>query len=388
MGRVVHRSPAAVVAYAVLATRVALLVSGALAVRIVGTIPAPVSEALWRVSSREIPNMFARWDTFYYLSIAKTGYSWDPTVFTYQNVVFFPLYPLLMRWGGMLLSGHPLGAGLIISLGAFAGALVLLYRLAVLEIGERHAWRVILLISMYPFALFFSAVYTESLFLLLTVGAFYAMRRGYLGWVALCGLAAGLARPNGFWLAVPLTCLAVWPPGRSPSDANAGRSVRLPLALLATCTPLIGAAIFSGYLYFRFDDALAWVHGQAAWGMPLLGRASAPDPIPISSGLFVRMTEVLVYVGNIAAFVAAVLAIRPVTRRFGLGYSIWIVVNIFPPVAAHLFMSIGRFTSVLFPIFFWLAVRVPRPRLWKVTAAFAAGQAILAVWFFLWLAVF
>ncbi len=102
--------------------------------------------------------------------------------------MFFPLYPLLMRWGGAALGGHPLLAGLIVSLAAFAGALVLLYRLARLELGEDYAWRVVLLISTFPYALYFSAVYTESLFLLLSVGAFYAMRRGPAGWVAVVRL--------------------------------------------------------------------------------------------------------------------------------------------------------------------------------------------------------
>src|SRR5665213_449924 len=116
-------SPAAIVAYAVLGTRVPLLLAGALAVALVGTVPPPVSEALWRVSPHELANMFARWDTFYYYSVATGGYSWNPAVFTDQNIVFFPLYPLLMHWGGALLGGHPLVAGLVISLCAFAGAL-------------------------------------------------------------------------------------------------------------------------------------------------------------------------------------------------------------------------------------------------------------------------
>jgi len=53
-------------------------------------------------------------------------------------------------------------------------------------------------------------------------------------------------------------------------------------------------------------------------------------------------------------------------------------------VAAHLFISLGRFTSVLFPLFFWLALIVPRPRVARVAGAFAAAQAVLAVCFFLW----
>ena len=96
------------------------------------------------------------------------------------------------------------------------------------------------------------------------------------------------------------------------------------------------------------------------------------------------MTEAIVYLGDIAAFVVAAAAIRPIARRAGIAYAVWIAVNIFPPAVAHLFISIGRFTAVLFPVFFWLAVRTPRERVWRIAWTFAAGQALLAVWFFLW----
>jgi hypothetical protein len=377
------RASAATLAAAVLGTRLPVLLVGALAVTIVGTVPPPVAEALWRVSPHELTNMLARWDTAFYHSIATTGYRWDPAIFRHENVVFFPLYPLLMRWGGALLGGHPLVAGLVVSLVSFAGAIALLYRLAVLEVGEAHAGPVVLLLSTYPFALFYSAVYTESLFLFLSVGAFYAMRRGQLAGAALCGVAAGLTRPNGLWLALPLLCLAVSTSGGAAVE-DRSRVASRRLALLAACAPLVGTAIFSAYLYARFGDALAWIHGQAAWGAPLLGHPSAPDPIRLPGEPAVRLTEAIVYLGDIAAFVVAAAAIRPVTRRFGVAYGIWIAANIVPPVVAHLFISLGRFTSVLFPVFFWLAIRIPRARLWQVAGAFAAAQALFAVWFFLW----
>jgi hypothetical protein len=375
--------PARVLAAAVLGTRLPVLLIGVLAVTLIGTEPPPAAEALWRVSRIEWANMLARWDTAFYHSIATTGYYWDSGVFEHDNVVFFPLYPLLMRWGGALIGGHPLLAGLLVSLSSFAGAVALLYRLAVLEVGESHAKPVILLFSTFPFALFYSAVYTESLFLLLTVGAFYGMRRGRLTAVALCGVAAGLTRPNGVWLTLPLLWMAL-----SRSDAT-GCDDHMPavsrrLAVLAACAPIVGTAIFSAYLQVRFHDALAWVHGQAAWGAPLLGRPPAPDPVRLPGEPFIKATEVFVYLGDIAAFVLAAAAIRPVARRFGGAYSIWIAVNIFPPLVAHLFISLGRFTAVLFPVFFWLAIRIPRARLWQVAGAFAAGQALLAAWFFLW----
>lgn len=375
-------SPSAIVITALLGTRLPVLLLGALAVVMVGTVPPPAAEAVWRVSSHEVANLLARWDTFFYFTIATDGYHWDPDVFLHYNVVFFPLYPMLMRAGGALVGGHQLIVGLVISLAAFAGALVLLYRLALLEIGEDHAWRVILLISTFPYALYFSAVYTESLFLLLSVAAFYAMRRGRLEWVAVSGLAAGLTRPNGFWLALPLACLALWP--RDPDRAGARLPVSVPLALLVSALPVVGVVIFSSYLQLRFGDALAWLHGQAAWGVPLMLRRGAPDPGTLPGEVAIKPIEVIVWIGNIAAFVAAGCAVRPISKRFGPAYGIWIAVNIFPPVAAHLFISLGRFTAVLFPFFFWLAIRVPRDRVMRLAGAFAAGQALFAIWFFLW----
>ena len=368
-----------VVAAAVLGTRLPVLLIGALAVTIVGTVPPPAAEAVWRVSSHELANLLARWDTFYYYSIATDGYHWNPAVFLHYNVVFFPLLPVLMRFGGAALGGHPLIAGLAVSLVAFTGAMLLLYRLARLELGEEYAWRVVLLIATFPYALYFSAVYTESLFLLLSVGAFYAMRRGRLGWAAICGLLAGITRPNGFWLALPLACLALWPRDDetvSPPQAWA----RLAVAGI----PVIGVTIFSSYLQLRFGDALAWVHGQAAWGVPILLRRGAPDPGQLPGEAAIKPIEVITWIGNIAAFCAAAYAIHPISKRLGVAYGLWIAVNIFPPVAAHLFISLGRFTSVLFPFFLWMAITIPRERLRQVAGAFALAQAVLATWFFLW----
>jgi hypothetical protein len=376
---------------ALLGTRLPVLLLGVAAVTVVGTIPPPTAEAVWRVSPNELDNLLARWDTDFYHSIATHGYHWNPTVFSHQNVVFFPLYPFLMRLGGYLLGGHPLAAGLIISLVSFSGAVAILYRLAADELGDAHAWPVVLLLSTYPFALFYSVAYTEALFLFLSVGAFYAMRRGSFLAAALFGLGAGLTRPNGFWLTLPLFMIAV---ARAPAPASAPSRDTPPeeriwwtkkraIGLIVAFGPVIGTALFCWYLSYTVGDALAWMHGQAAWGFPLLGRPPAPDPIRTSADRL-TVSEMVTWAGNIAAFVAAVVAIVPVARRFGFAYSLWIAVNIFPPVAAHLFLSIGRFTAVLFPLFFWFATLVPRRALARVAAGFAFTQAVFAVWFFLW----
>lgn len=372
----VRRSAVLTALASLLSTRLPLVLIGLIAVTAVGTWPATTAEALWRVSSREIPNMLARWDTYWYLSISTDGYSWDPAVFRHANVVFFPLYPLLMRWVGALIGHHPLIAGLVVSLTCFTAAMTLLYRLAVLEFGDAGAWPVILLISTYPFAIFYSLVYTESLFLFVTVGAFYAARRNWPLLTAAFGFAAGLARPNGMWLVAPLLWMALERPAPS--------RVRRWCVIAAAFAPIVGTIAYSSYLFVRFGDALAWVHGQAAWGLPLALRGSAHDAPEFTRAPMQLYTDIMMWTLNIAAFSLAVFSLLPIWRRFGMPYVLWIAMNIGPPVAAHLFMSAGRFTSVLFPIFFWLATIVRPPRLWRVAGVFAAAQAGLAALFFLW----
>src|SRR2546425_12004675 len=70
--------------------------------------------------------------------------------------------------------------------------------------------------------------------------------------------------------------------------------------------------------------------------------------------------------------------------RSGIAYALWIAINIFPPVAAHLFISVGRFTAVLFPVFFWLALVGPRGRPARGAGTFAGCPAIFAVGVFFW----
>ena len=97
------------------------------------------------------------------------------------------------------------------SLTAFTAAIALLYRLALSSTsGADYAWRAILLLAAFPYAVFTRRLYTESLFLPLSVATFYAMRRRRLTMVALAGPAAGLTPSQ--WLlviAVPLALLAM-----------------------------------------------------------------------------------------------------------------------------------------------------------------------------------
>jgi hypothetical protein len=377
-------------------TRSLALVAGYLAARLIGYDPLPVEQAAWRESSNLLLNLPARWDAYWYLDIARHGYQWQDGTIHQQNIVFFPAYPMLVRGLGTVLGGQWLWAGLALSLGAFFVALVYLRRLATLEIGEAAADRAVWLLAGYPFALFFGAVYTESLFLLALVAGFWSARRRRWLELAAWGLLLGLTRPNGWWMAPALAwCVAApaWQAGIDDGRSPARTMEWIPVGrawlgrvswvgVAAACAPILGVVLYSAYLWWAFGHPLAWMDGQWAWGS-LLHPSTPPDPRwgPPRPG---RVSDAIPILGNISALVLAVVAARPIWRRVAPPYAIVVVVTMLPAVLAHGIQSLGRFTAVLFPLFFWLAIGPASSPTARWVTWFAVGQVVAAMLFFSW----
>jgi hypothetical protein len=373
------------------ASRAGALLVGYLAARVIGFDPLPVEQAAWRVSSNVLANLPARWDAYWYLDIVLHGYRWVPETPYQQNVVFFPAYPVLTRLVGTLLGEAWLLAGMTVSLAAFFLALVYLRRLALHELGEAAAQRAVWLLAAYPFAVFFGAVYTESLFLLALAGAFTHTRLGQWGRASAWGVVLGLTRPNGWFTCLPLLCVVLagagpWPAWRDLRQVVGGRVAGVLRerwrGLAAAAAPVVGMLIYSAYLWWTFGRPFEWIAGQSAWGS-LFSPRTPPDP-KWGAVLPFRPSDLIVHAGNIAAIVFAALGARPVWRRLGAPYGLLIATMLFPPLLAHGIVSMGRFTSVMFPLFFWLAAGPASARTARWVTAFAVGQAIAASLFFSW----
>src|SRR4051812_29592214 len=129
----------------------------------------------------------ARWDAVWYLRVADSGYGESEA-----RAAFFPLYPLLVRGLAVPFGASPaalLVAAYAVALATFLAALTLLHRLVTLELGRRLAEPTLLLLAVFPAALYFGAPYAESLFLALSVGAFYAARTGRWAAAGACAAA-------------------------------------------------------------------------------------------------------------------------------------------------------------------------------------------------------
>jgi Gpi18-like mannosyltransferase len=362
-----------------LVTRAGVLLAGYLGVALFGL---EVEAVHFRYSADELHNLIARWDAEWYLQVARDGYQWNGDRWEMQNVAFFPALPLAMRLLAPLLGGDLLYGGLLAALLAFFGALIYLYRFAEPLMGAESARGTVWLLASYPFAVFFSAPYTEAIFLLACVGAFYHAAQG--GWraAALWGVLAGLSRPNGFLLAIPLTVL-LW-------DRWRRQQVRSPGEYLSPLAPVAGVLLFSAYLGHAVGDPLAWYHGQAAWGRQYAGvwwsiYKLVSDQYWLVRGGLRSYTESLpVDFLQASAALFVLLTIWPTFRRFGLPLALFTAVNVLPPLLVGGTMSIGRLTSVMFPVFLLAGAAIPPRHHMTLASGLCMLQALLAAAFFTW----
>ena len=189
---------------------------------------------------------WARWDAGWYRHIATHGYV-DQAVGPagQRNLAFYPLYPVTMRL--VSLSGvDPLAAGILVSNIAFLAALLLLHRMVRARWGSDVAFRCILLLSVFPFSFYFSAVYSESLFLFLAVASLFLGEQGRWAAASLCALLCGATRVPGLALAPALGLLYL---GRIRFDLRQVRPDILWLGL-----SVLGPVLFYAYLYVQFGD--------------------------------------------------------------------------------------------------------------------------------------
>ena len=396
-----QRPAVRVAATTTVATRLSILVVGYLAVATFGYVS---SELPVRFFANELLNLPVRWDAGWYLQIVTEGYRYVPNQpDLQQNIVFFPAYPMLLRVIGRLFGGHAAGyvsAGMTVSLAAFFAALLYFYALARDFLDDERARYALWLIASYPFALFFGAVYTESLFLLGAVAAFYHMTKAQFGRAMAWGLLVGLTKANGAALSIPLAMLAISPAlGRgAPShvrrfDPSAGAEWSSPgrltaRAVAAAAMPGIGLLIYAAFVWRLTGDPLAWARGHAAWGrnyQPFTHVVASQYSFIRHGGLNAYMAQGGGYdVLNMSAALLALAAVWPVARRFGMAYAALILVVLLPPIANGGWLSVGRFSSVLFPVFMWLAASIPERQRNAWIVGFAAVQGLNAALFYTW----
>jgi hypothetical protein len=346
--------------------------------------PAPLAvlwDSEWVHDVGWLVDVWARWDSAWFLRIAEEGYGSDPD----RTPAFFPLYPVLVAGLGRVFGGHFVLAGVAISMAATAGAFVLLFRLAEERLGADGARRAVLYLAVFPASLFLGAVYSESLFLLLALASFLLAQRGR--WLAAGGVAGLALLTRAFGLALlPALALLAW---RSPERRRA-------LAGLALAPTAL--ALYPLTLWQQVGDPWAFADAQDTWNRrltwlgPLQGvwdgaRAAWAGVRQIVAGPDARIywpirdaEPMHAAIVNLSAFLF-LLAFAFLTvaawRRFGAPYGLFAALGLLLllslPSERWPLLSLPRFGLVLFPLFLALAaLGGGRPRLHSAVVAVSA----------------
>jgi Mannosyltransferase (PIG-V) len=297
---------------------------------------------------------WVRWDAAWYRDIAEHGYTNTPSHEQFQrDTAFFPLYPLLMRALHVIIPDLYI-CGLLISNIAFLGALILIYRFTCARFDSGVAQRAIVLLSIFPFSFFFSAVYSESLYLLAAAGAFVLGEQRRWAWAALSAAAAGATRLVGVVTVFGLLLLYL--------DQISFERRRVRANILWLLVGLLGTLGFMLFLTLRFGNPLQFVDSQyvPGWGAGMGLDAAwstirALSPAAVLAGRYSAIDVVHLLILPLALALAALAA-----RKLSLAYAAWSIATLL--ISFALWRSMGRFVAVTFPIFIVAAVLLEHRR--------------------------
>jgi hypothetical protein len=300
-------------------------------------------------------------------------------------------------------------SGYLIANICFVAALVLLYQLVRIDFDTPIARRTIWAIAIFPTSLFFTAVYTESLFLMLSVAALLSARVRKWWLAGLLGALAALTRSHGIFLVIPFAVLWI---------KQNGFYIRAAIPKgITVAMPLLGPIIFGGYLQRTQGDWKNFIDVQSMWNrtsaMPWKTFRCATQgcvltvhqygetrvlPVDGDNWSWLRQlidhpswslvtsnawrksaadSDTLELVATILFIALIIIGFKVLPLYQSLYLVPGIVIPLFQPSTVHPLMSIPRFGLVLFPLFIVIAIILRKPILYLPAAAFSIFLLVL-----------
>jgi len=307
-------------------------------------------------AGRLLLSVWERFDALWYLHIAEAGYDRP------DAVVFYPLYPLLIRVLTWIVRS-PVAAALLVSTAATFFLMLGLLKLARLDGTAERGVRAALVCGMWPAGFIFLAAYPESLLAACLVWSVYFARRERSIAAGLVGLAAGFAKAVGVVAVVPLLYLAFRKGPRALLPALL--PLLAPIFMFGLVVPSAGSATAAAYAsYWRTEIAPPWTTLSASVRQVFEGDAL----VAINLGALVLVLAIVLTVRT-----------RPEHTLFALGAVSFFLLKKTDP----LLQSTLRYVLCVYPLYLSLSdVLETRPLL--VLAAVSTALLNLALlWHFL-----
>lgn len=280
-------------------------------------------------------NNLANWDGGHYLGIAEHGYSKN-------QYVFFPLYPVLINLLSRI-SGNFLSSGLTISFFSIFLSANLMYKLVSIDLGKDKALKSLIALLIFPLSFHFLTVYTESLFLLLSVATFFFARNKEYFSATICAGLASATRLSGL-----ATVLALILPIYLTEGINKKNWIVIfaPFGFIAYCIYLYSAT--GDPFYFIKAESAFWNGGLVIPGSALLfSLKQLLTPGFITNNFRVLLDFLFVLLGMFGVW--------QVYKKLSLDYAIFSFVSFILPMFSPTIVAMPRYILTIFPIFIALS---------------------------------
>lgn len=343
-------------------------------------------EVSWDAFSRA----WKQYDAWHYIGLAEQGYSGYLENGRPLFVVFFPLYPWLMRLLHLLIPDYHL-CGFLISGAAYVGSCCVLARLTAEEFGRGVSKMSLAFLSAYPFAFFFASLHTEGLFLLLSLCCFSSIRRHRYPLAGLFGALAALTRMQGVLLA--LVAFAEYCTTEHPVDKLKNRQwpelwrdlwgKLFWMAVMGTGTLVylgLNHAVTGNCFQFTVYQRERWNQGTSFF-LSSLSKLWHGFLHPSEGYEFVAWTT---WGPQLVLFVFCLAALLYAVRRMPPVWTLYFVICIYLNYSLNNPLSCGRYIACAFPLPAALAIagqRRPQAARFFLTA-FALLQGVFLMAYF------
>lgn len=316
-------------------------------------------------------NQFSHWDSIHYIDIAKNGYVYQG----YQQdfIVYFPLYPALIRLFTFNVDYINLSALLVSNVSSVVAA-VFLFKLARFDFEDNIAKKAVLYFCVFPTAYFLSAIYTEGLFLALTIASFYYARVGKWPAAGFLSMFAALTRLGGLLLLPAL--LTEYCHQKRWKLRNLDAKVLWVFLALAGFLIFLLINVQVAGKPFAFMEVY-----RTNWNLnvnPLAGFERALEwsiAAPFPENMY-TIAE-LVFAGFGLSMVIAGFLLR-----FRLSYNIYMLLTWMLSVSMSWWMSVPRYVLAMFPVFILMgALAQKKPIHYTFTLSFFALLCFFTVLF-------
>lgn len=289
-----------------------------------------------------------RWDAPHYLYLAQ---NWYTNIGDEANfIVFFPLYPLILK-PLIFVLGNPAITAILVSTMLFLAGSFFFYKLVALDFSESIAKWAIIYMAIFPTAYFFNAPYTESLFLLLFSLSFYAARKNQWGFAGIFTGLSVITRPFGLIL-VP-AILAEWWLGKNRSLKQLLMTI-LPVIITGSLYLYINRSVYNNPFAFLEILSTNW---QKHMVSPIAGIMDSWR-IAFSGGL----NNFVLLVGWAEALTAttAWLLIPFVFKYLRIPFAIFYTLSVIAFSSTSFILSTPRYLLSIPPLFILIALGVKK----------------------------